>query len=87
MASNVMVDIEFSASADIPGVRVAKWIDSRGRERTTIYKGKLSGVADFKLWVISIVDVNVDYDGFSTSTASSVVSIDQAAAEWIATWF
>ena len=84
---NQLIDIEFGNSADIPGVRVAKWTDSRGRERVTMYKGKLSGVADFRLWVISIVDVNVDYDGFSTSTASSVVSIDQAAADWIATWF
>ena len=75
--------ITFGPCADIPGVNVARWTDSRGDSRILFYYAQ--HIEDFGWWNVQISDYQ--NGSFGSSTATSRVSAEDAVANWIASWW
>lgn len=76
--------IEHSAGRDIAGSGVARWTDSRGNARTTLYFAKEERMYGAQGWHVQIADF--ENGSFGSSFATSLVSPEDAVNRWIASW-
>ena len=77
--------ISFRAGADIPGSGLARWTDSRGNARITLYFPKHEQMYGTQGWHVNIA--NFEDGSFGSSYATSTVSPEDAVSRWIAAWW
>ena len=74
--------IVHSNGRDVPGSKVARWFDSRGNARITLYFAKVEQMYGAIGYRCQIADFENGF--FGSSTCASTVSVEDAVNRWIA---